>query len=361
MGVKYLRWLALALLAVSWAVHSYDVLEEPAVPSAKAAQSLVYSVREYFGTLYATGQRGHILLSTDEGISWEQAEVPVRSDLLDITFPSPQLGWAVGHDGVILHSIDGGKSWALQFDGFRLSTEGLEWYKEKAAQNPDQPFFQTLVGEMEFGLEQGADKPFFRVVFLDDSHGYALGAYGIMLRTLDAGATWRPIMEQLMYDQFVHLYDVAAFGEGLMIVGEMGEMLGWSEETSRYERLDSPYNGSLFTVLADVQGQQLVAGLRGKAFYGNAQDGTWQEADKPQSGSIVDSLVLSDGRVLIASSDGKLMVSGDLASGFTALEYQYPALLSSVAEVSTGTLVISGAAGLQRVDIAAAANASLEN
>ncbi len=361
MRIKYLRWLALALWAVSSLVHSYDVLEVPAVPSAKAAQSLVYSVREYYGTLYATGQRGHILLSADDGVSWQQAEVPVRSDLLDITFASPERGWAVGHDGVILHSSDGGKSWSLQFDGFRLSTEGLEWYKEKAAQYPDEAFFQTLVGEMEFGLEQGADKPFFRVVFLDDKHGYALGAYGIMLRTLDAGATWRPIMEQLMYDQFVHLYDVTAFGDGLMIVGEMGEMLGWSAETSRYERLDSPYNGSLFTVLSDVQGQQVVAGLRGKTFYGSAQDGAWQEAAKPQSGSIVDSIVLSDGRVLIASSDGKLMVSGDLSAGFAALEYQYPALLSSVAESSAGTLLIAGAAGLRRVDLAAAVNGSLEN
>ncbi|MCR9106181.1 MAG: YCF48-related protein [Gammaproteobacteria bacterium] len=360
MRIRYWRWLALAFLGLTWAAQSYDVLELPAVPSAKATQGMVYSVRQYYGTLYATGQRGHILLSSDAGLNWQQSDVPVRSDLLDITFVSPELGWAVGHDGVILHSTDGGNTWTLQFDGFRLSTEGLAWYKDKAAQNPDEPFFETLVGEMEFGLEQGADKPFFRVVFLDDKHGYALGAYGIMLRTLDAGVTWRPIMEQLMYDQFVHLYDVAQLAEGFIIVGEMGEMLGWSAETSRYERLDSPYNGSLYTVLSDVGGQQLVAGLRGKVFYGSAQEGSWTEAVKPQSGSIVDSIVLADGRVLIAASDGKLMVSSDLTAGFTALDYQYPALLSSVVEASAGALVVAGSAGLRRVELTAA-NASREN
>ena len=32
--------------------------------------------------------------------------VPVSSDLVAVAFPTPQQGWAVGHDGVILASAD---------------------------------------------------------------------------------------------------------------------------------------------------------------------------------------------------------------------------------------------------------------
>ncbi len=82
----------------------YDVLQLPAVPSALASKSLIYSIRKFGDRFFATGHHGHILYSDDGGESWQQAQVPVRSSILDIDFPTPELGWAVGHEGVILHS-----------------------------------------------------------------------------------------------------------------------------------------------------------------------------------------------------------------------------------------------------------------
>lgn len=122
---------ALALAATSSAAPEstpesprYDVLNLPAIPSALAAQSLIYSISKFGDRYFATGQHGHILYSDDGGESWQQAEVPVRSSILDIDFPSPELGWAVGHEGVILHSSDGGKTWVKQFDGLRYGELG---------------------------------------------------------------------------------------------------------------------------------------------------------------------------------------------------------------------------------------------
>ena len=35
------------------------------------------------------------------------------------SFPTPSTGWAVGHDGVVLHSTDAGRTWTRQLDGRR--------------------------------------------------------------------------------------------------------------------------------------------------------------------------------------------------------------------------------------------------
>ena len=75
----------LALAIAPWSgvmAKSYDVLELPAVKSELAAKSLIFTIRQYHGTWYATGHHGHILFSEDGGDSWTQAEVPVRSALL---------------------------------------------------------------------------------------------------------------------------------------------------------------------------------------------------------------------------------------------------------------------------------------
>ena len=67
--------------------------------------------------LVAVGQRGHVVVSSDGGATWKQAQVPVSSDLVAVYFVDAKQGWAVGHDGVILHTADGGEYWELQLDG----------------------------------------------------------------------------------------------------------------------------------------------------------------------------------------------------------------------------------------------------
>ena len=74
----------------------------------------------------AAGWRGLIALSDDEGRSWRQAEVPVREDLTALSFPTPAHGWAVGNEGVLLETTDGGAHWAKRLDGIKLAAPADE-------------------------------------------------------------------------------------------------------------------------------------------------------------------------------------------------------------------------------------------
>ena len=97
------------LVAGAWAVpekNPRDVLDTPALKSALAARALINGLANAGERVVAVGQRGHVLTSDDQGKSWQQADVPVGSDLVAVTFATKTHGWAVGHDGVVLASSD---------------------------------------------------------------------------------------------------------------------------------------------------------------------------------------------------------------------------------------------------------------
>ena len=253
MGIRRtLVTLCFSLLMAPWmavsAEKSYDVLELPAVPSELAARSLIFAVHKYHGRFYAVGHRGHILFS-DDGENWTQAEVPVRSTLLDINFPTPELGWAVGHEGVILHSADGGKTWVKQYDGLRYGEEGLAYYSKLAQENPEDEDFPFLVGEMEFAISQGADKPLFKVLFHNESFGHALGAYGMILRTEDGGKNWQHVLHNTENDSFYHVFDFAPLpgGSRFFMSGEAGLFMIGDIDAATAELIENvPWEGSFF-------------------------------------------------------------------------------------------------------------------
>ncbi len=58
-----------------------DPLDVPAQMSPLAAKSLLQGVARAGPRLVAVGQRGHIVYSNDAGATWQQAKVPVSSDL----------------------------------------------------------------------------------------------------------------------------------------------------------------------------------------------------------------------------------------------------------------------------------------
>lgn len=337
----------------------YDVLELPAVQSKMAGHSLVYSLTRDGDRIFATGIRGHILYSSDMGDSWTQAEsVPVRSSLLDAAFPTREQGWVVGHDGVVLHSGDAGRTWTKQLDGVKLAAIGLDYYRKKLEQEPDNERYAFLVDEMTIAQEQAADRPFFRVLMLDTKRGFVAGAYGLLFRTDDGGESWYPVMENLELEQFVHLFDAAvlppaAGGEGaaaepqIVLAGEMGTILALDAATQHWKRLDFPYDGSMFTISASGRDGLVTGGLRGLVFYSRDRGASWQEAGKPQTGAIVASTVLADGRIVLGVQDGNLLVSSDGGANFEALPPENPAPLSDLLEGRPGELVLSGSFGLR--------------
>ena len=128
----------------------------------RAGRSMLLDAVRTNAGYFAVGERGHVLVSED-GQSWKQAAIPTRATLTSIATADGML-WAAGHDGVIVHSTDGGQTWT----------------RRRAA-----PWSYDIVDPSE-GV------PVLDLLFTDATHGFAIGAYSLMLVTTYGGVTWTP-------------------------------------------------------------------------------------------------------------------------------------------------------------------------
>ena len=126
------------------------------------------------------GEAGTIYATTDGGASWTKQFVPTRHLLLGASFFDNQQGWIVGGSGSILWTADGGAQW-----------RGI-------ATNPDtrsRTIASTTNAERTAATSQTSTQPtrprLNAVSFVDNKRGWAVGASGTVVSTVDGGRTWR--------------------------------------------------------------------------------------------------------------------------------------------------------------------------
>lgn len=305
---------SLLLPGAARAAAFQDPLDVPAQVSALAGHALLNGLALAGKRVVAVGQRGHVLLSDDGGGHWRQGNVPVSTDLVAVRFSSATEGWAVGHDSVILHSVDGGASWQRQFDGRRDPAAG--------------------------------DKPLLDICFDGQGHGFAVGAFGLLLRSDDGGRNWRHWESHSDNPQGLHLNAIRAVGDALYIVGEQGLLLRRSADGERFAALAAPYKGSYFGLTG--KGATLVVfGLRGTALHSDDGGASWRRSVTGSQIGLIDGTVLDDGSVLLLSQSGELLRSHDHGATFQLLRGVPAGPASAVLVQGNGQLLIAGARGLR--------------
>ena len=290
-----------------------------ALESQKAASTLLLDIAYAGKRLVAVGDRGHVLYSDDGGSSWMQAKVPTRQLLTAVSFADGKHGWAVGHDALILATSDGGQTWTQQYE----NREG--------------------------------EVPLLDVWFENAQHGYATGAYGVLLETTD-GQNWEDVADRLDNEDGSHLNAIAEIeGSGLFIVGEMGGMFRSADMGETWERVESPYQGSLFGVVGGTEPGVVVAfGLRGHLFRSDDFGDSWQaislldDGDAVESG-LADGNRLPDGRIVVVGHGGTVLSSADNGQSFELFSRPDRRSLSGVVGNPDGNLVLVGQSGARVV------------
>lgn len=296
-----------------------DVLDTPARLSNRASHSLINALARAGQRVVGVGQRGHIMYSDDQGKHWTQAKVPVSADLAAVSFPSARQGWAVGHDGVILHSADAGATWVRQLDGRALG---------------------ALAGN-----HYARDTPFLDVWFEDEQRGFAVGAFNLILRTEDGGASWQPWMERTDNPKGLHLNAMRMVGQDLYIVGEQGLVLKRSSNGSRFVLVPTPYQGSYFGVTGKG-GTVIVFGLRGNAYRSVDAGRSWEKIATGVQVGLTAAAILPDERMVLLSQAGQVLLSSDGAD-FTLLKHAVPGPSSAVVTGAAGELLLGGVRGMR--------------
>lgn len=291
-------------------------LETPAMASRLGLERSLVDIAAIGKRLVVVGRMGGIYVSNDAGLSWTQAEVPVSVDLTAVRFVSADVGWAVGHDGVVLRTDDGGTSWKLVLDGRRASKIMQTFYRERVAAGDEAA--QPELDEVERFVEEDGARPFLDVWFDNAQDGFIVGAWGLILRTQDGGRTWQPWMHRTDNPDMQHLNAIRRIGGRLWIVGERGLMLRLDDNSGRFVAQASPNTGTWFGIVG-TDSQIIAYGLQGRAFVSSDAGSTWQPVNLPTQG-VIAAGDLQGGVAVLGDSTGKLWLSRDGARHFELVE-----------------------------------------
>jgi len=311
--------LGLGLAAAGSALAAPYQADGPARIRPLAAKSMLLDVTLAGARLVAAGERGHVLLSDDQGKTWRQAKaVPTRSTLTALHATSERQLWACGHGGVILKSDDGGDTWSL-VDG--------------KADGPD-----VLLA----------------IRVQADGQGLAVGSFGTARRSSDGGKSWKPatLLDGESGERHLNRIVVSAAGSWL-IAAEGGHVLRGSGNAAAlsWEAVKTPYAGSLWTGAALPGGALLLGGMRGNLVRSSDDGRSWQHVHVPEAGSLTGCVVLADSRPLLVGVDGTVLVGDAAAGSFKLQRLDDRATLTGVARLPGGALVASSMAGMRELEL----------
>jgi photosystem II stability/assembly factor-like uncharacterized protein len=323
--------------------------DDPAILDAeiqpRASHALLLDVVQTASGIFAVGERGQALTSSD-GKTWTQLKIPTRSALTTIASADGQL-WAGGHDGVIVHSADGGQTWKRQ----RVAP----WSADD--QDPSH------------GV------PILDMLFSDATHGIAVGAYSLMLVTEDAGVTWTPRKvsvgapaapkdDQPKGDDWTFSSDQLALSDesdphfnaiartetgAMVIVGERGTFLRSTDGGATWSKGGFPYQGSMFGVLSWEGDHILAYGLRGNVFESSDLGATWRKVDTGGNITLLGGQALPNGGAVLVGANGLVLMRKDGQSPFVASTFANAAgeipVLAGVQAAGAGNYVLIGDKG----------------
>lgn len=299
-----------AMAAIS--TVSRDPIATPAAHSVFGERSALTAVATAGSRLVAVGRRGVILASADAGKSWQQMPSPVSSDLTAVHFPDAEHGWAVGHDAVVLKTSDGGKTWERKLDG-RAALALLSAAYGPQGKAPDNAIAQDIERAGGQSATPGVlPYPLLSVWFANANEGFVAGAFGLLLRTADGGASWTPWIERAANTKMNHIYAICGEAGKVYLAGEQGFLRRLDAGADAFAAMESPYQGSFFGMLVD-QDRLLVHGLRGNAYASDDGGAQWHKIATGSAANIVAALPGRNGSVLLVTQAGE--VFGRAADG----------------------------------------------
>lgn len=266
--------------------------------------------------LVTGGELGALLFSTNQGKDWQRAKVSSDRQALitQISFaPDGLHGMAVGHEGWILRTSDGGLSW------------------------------------QEVAFDEKNGEPLMSVARLPSGAWITVGAFGRALRSDDQGDHWAPLALPTAIVEDKHLNRIVGLADGKrwLIVGERGLVLHSGDAGQSWSVIEPFYNGSLYNAISLQSGGWLAYGMRGNIFHTDGDQGPWSRSDIPVQSSFYGHAVAADGRLMLVGQGSVIATSTDGGRHFSLSRAQGRASLTDLLLLPDGQGWLTSDAGLQ--------------
>lgn len=140
-----------------------------------------------------TGDDG-VVLHTSDGLTWTETSSGLRTPIVDATFVSTAKGWAVGFNGKVLRTSDGGETWTLKKAPTSKHLVAVDFVSTSRGWMCGRlgTVLRTTNGGATWSLQTTKTKRDLNGIdFVSSTRGWACGADGLILTTKDGGQTWQ--------------------------------------------------------------------------------------------------------------------------------------------------------------------------
>lgn len=204
-------------------------------------------------------------------------------------------------------------------------------------------------------ISQRWKKPLLDILFKSSLEGIAIGAYGLVFRTLDGGKTWnkefhdeflslddKEYLDELKMEDIAAYDDEAAFilphfnrlvkyDDTLFLLGEVGLIAKSNNFGQTWQKFEEIYQGSFFDLGRTNSNHLLVVGLRGNIFRSNTGGTSWNKITLDTTALLNDVVFGENNDVFILGNNGTLLFSADDGNTFvTQIENDGKALIAGV-------------------------------
>ncbi|HIE29861.1 TPA: hypothetical protein EYP66_21535 [Candidatus Poribacteria bacterium] len=227
---------------------------------------------------WAIGSEGKIFTTKDGGETWERIS-SANEELRDIFFLNNGEGWIVGGEekSFILHTQNGGQTWSIKERNFTVPLKKVHFVNSKegwAVGGVWRPGFRTGIilhtkDGMNWEQQLEVRPPLEGVDFVDENEGWVVGSGAAIFHTKDGGRNWE---RQNAGEINTHLTDV------LFLDTQKGWIVGWDGlvlhtedggenwQIQRNSRQDNPflaYYETLYDICYDGKSTLWAVGRNG--------------------------------------------------------------------------------------------------
>lgn len=257
---------------------------------------------------------------------------------------------AVGDRGYIVYSDDGGTSWMRSKAPAAPLLTSIDFLDAQSglAVGHDAVILKTTdAGETwkQVFSAPAEQRPLLDVNYLTSDRAIAVGAYAAYYESTDGGKSWNP---RKIVEEDKHFNAILELGEGrLVILGEAGTILASDDNGATWKPVPSPYKGSLFGGVIANDGAIVAFGMRGRIYRSTDKGRTWKQVDNPSVAALMGGEKMADGTLVIAGAAGTTLVSRDNGLSFQPLDTGSTRTYAKALLGAPNTVVLLGEAGVR--------------
>ena len=293
--------------------------------------------------LYAVGNNGVVTKSTDGGLNWTPQTSGANSNLLAISFNGENNGVVVGIGGAMYKTVDGGSSWSSLYSSVSSQEFFAVHFVNRnvgTAVGSNHTIARTTDAGATWFLQTNSAIGTLRgVYFIDENNGYAVSDSGTILHTNDGGSTWG-ILQQLATSQ--PLYSVY-FSDNMLgtIVGGTGLIMRSTDGGATWINQTSGTQNSLSGVFLLSSTNGYAVGAGGTVLHTTDGGSLWSSQTSSSNTTLRSAYFTDDNNGVICGNNGTILHTTNGGANWTSILTNTNNQLRSVrfVDANNGTIV----------------------